>query len=127
VIVVDTHALLWWTNGPPQLSSAALDALDKADVVAVSAITAWEIALLHRRRRIEIDRDALPWLRDLAAARSLLILPITIDIAVQAAELHEMLRDPIDCLIAATALLHDAPLVTKDDRIRQSGVVETIW
>jgi predicted nucleic acid-binding protein len=34
---------------------------------------------------------------------------------------------PVDCLIAATALTHNAPLVTKDDRIRNSGVVETIW
>jgi PIN domain nuclease of toxin-antitoxin system len=55
------------------------------------------------------------------------ILPITIETAVRAAELHDMLRDPIDCLIAVTALAHNAPLVTKDDRIRQSGVVETIW
>ncbi|MGH7490574.1 MAG: PIN domain-containing protein [bacterium] len=38
-----------------------------------------------------------------------------------------MLRDPIDCLIAATALAHHVPLITKDDRIRQSGVVPTIW
>jgi predicted nucleic acid-binding protein len=45
----------------------------------------------------------------------------------RAAELHDALRDPIDCLIAATALANDAPLVTKDDRIRKSGVVETIW
>ncbi|MDP9361771.1 MAG: PIN domain-containing protein [Acidobacteriota bacterium] len=37
------------------------------------------------------------------------------------------LRDPIDCIIAATALTHGVPLVTKDDRIRQTGVVETIW
>ena len=66
------------------------------------------------------------------AARSnsitgLRVFPITIEIGVRAAELHDLLRDPIDCLIAATALVHDAPLVTKDDRIRKSGVVDTIW
>jgi predicted nucleic acid-binding protein len=55
------------------------------------------------------------------------VLPVTLDIAVRAAEFQETLRDPIDCLIAATALINDAPLVTKDDRIRRSGVVATIW
>jgi PIN domain nuclease of toxin-antitoxin system len=54
-------------------------------------------------------------------------VPVTLDIAVRAAELHDILRDPIDCLIAATALIYDAPLVTKDDRIRKSGVVATMW
>lgn len=58
---------------------------------------------------------------------ALVTLPVTAEIALRAAEFHEVLRDPIDCLIAATALIHEIPLVTKDDRIRRSGVVETIW
>jgi PIN domain nuclease of toxin-antitoxin system len=109
------------------LSSAAEDAIANADFVAVSAITAWETAILRNRRRIEIDRDVLPWLNDLTATRGLLILPITIEIGFLAAELHDILRDPVDCLIAATAITHNVPLVTKDDRVRKSGVVETIW
>ena len=127
MIVVDTHTLLWWANADPLLSSAAEDAIANAEFVAASAITAWETAILRSRRRIEIDRDVLPWLSDLAATRGLLILPITIEISVLAAELHGILRDPVDCLIAATALTHNVPLVTKDDRIRKSGVVATIW
>jgi len=54
-------------------------------------------------------------------------LPVTIEISLLAAELHDVLRDPIDCLIAATALTHGVPLVTKDERIQRSGVVATIW
>jgi PIN domain nuclease of toxin-antitoxin system len=103
------------------------DAIANADFVAASAITAWETAILRNRRRIEIDRAVLLWLSDLSATQGLRILPITIEISVLAAEFHDTLRDPIDCLIAATALTHNAPLVTKDDRIRKSGVVETIW
>jgi len=83
--------------------------------------------MLHRRGRIAIDRDTLAWFHDLSTSRGLLVLPITVDIAVRAAELQEILRDPIDCLIAATALTHDAALVTKDDRIRRSNIVATIW
>jgi Uncharacterized protein conserved in bacteria len=83
--------------------------------------------MLSHRQRIALDRHAAEWLHEIVRARNISVLPLTIDIGVRAAELHEALRDPIDCLIAATALTHDAPLVTKDDRIRRSGVVATIW
>jgi PIN domain nuclease of toxin-antitoxin system len=52
---------------------------------------------------------------------------VTLEVATLAAKLHEPLRDPIDCLIAATALTHGVPLVTKDERIQRSGVVATVW
>ena len=127
MIVVDTHVLIWWTDAPYKLSPTAREALEKTEVIAVSAITGWEVGILARRRRIEIEVDALSWMHDLTATRNLRILPVTLEISALAAEWHELLRDPIDCLIAATALAHNAPLVTKDDRIRTSGVVETIW
>jgi PIN domain nuclease of toxin-antitoxin system len=127
VIVLDTHVLLWWTNTPQLLSTAADDALTTADVVAVSAITVLEIAILHRRSRIQIDDDPLSWIRDLGKARGLRVLPVTTEVGVRAGELQEILRDPMDCLIVATALTHGVPLVTKDERIQRSGGVATIW
>lgn len=105
---------------------AAVDALRNSEIVGISAITAWEVAILHRRNRVEID-DPLSWIRDLEKTRGLRVLPITTEVGLRAAELHEILRDPMDCLIAATALTHGAPLVTKDERIQRSGVVATIW
>jgi PIN domain nuclease of toxin-antitoxin system len=90
VIVIDTHVLLWWANLPNLLSTAADEAVTNADTVAVSAITAWEIAVLHHRHRIEIDGDSLSWMRDLEERRNLRILPVTIEIAPLAAKLHEL-------------------------------------
>jgi PIN domain nuclease of toxin-antitoxin system len=105
----------------------AVRAFETSDLVTVSAITAWEIAILHHRKRITIAPDPIEWLRDLEETRGLSVLPITADVSLRAAELHETLRDPIDCLIAATALMHGVLLVTKDERIQRSGVVATIW
>ena len=96
-----------------------------ADVVAFSAVSLWEVGVLARRGRIDLKTH--DWLAKVTELNSLVVLPVTLDVAVRAVELHELLRDPIDCLIAATALTHNAPLITKDDRIRASGVVETIW
>ena len=70
---------------------------------------------------------ASEWLRIVTETYSLAPLAVTIEISLLAAELHDVLRDPIDCLIAATALTHGVPLVTKDERIQRSGVVATIW
>ena len=105
----------------------AEDAFETSKIVAVSTISAWEIAILHRRSRITLATHPIEWLRDLEETRGLRVLPITTEVALRAAELHEILRDPIDCLIAATALTHGVPLVTKDERIQRSGVVATIW
>jgi PIN domain nuclease of toxin-antitoxin system len=128
VIVIDTHILVWWADGlRSQLSTPARRAIVDADVVAFSAVTAWEIGTLARRGRINIHLGTGDWLREAMEVHALVTLPVTAEIAVRAAEFHEVLRDPIDCLIAATALTHNAPLITKDDRIRQSEVVQTIW
>ena len=54
MIVIDTHVLLWWANSPRLLSTAADEAVTNADIVAVSAITAWEVAVLRHGHRIEM-------------------------------------------------------------------------
>ena len=128
MIVIDTHVLVWWaTSGRDQLSQGARRAIVDADSVAISVITAWEVGILSVRRRIDIGPRPNNWLREVTEANSLTVLPVTIQIATRAAELHEILRDPMDCLIAATALTHGVSLVTRDERIQRSGVVATIW
>jgi len=128
VIVIDTHVLVWWaTSGRDQLSQGARRAIVDADSVAISVITAWEIVILSVRRRIDIGPQPNNWLREVTEANNLTVLPVTIQIATRAAELHEILRDPMDSLIAATAVTHGVPLVTKDERIQRSGIVTTIW
>jgi PIN domain nuclease of toxin-antitoxin system len=122
VIVIDTHVLVWWTNGAHrQLTTASREAIVRADVVAFSSVSAWEIGTLARRGRIDIDFGTADWLREVKDSFSLEVLPVTLEIAIRAAELQETLRDPIDCLIAASALANNAALITKDDRIRTSG------
>lgn len=126
VIVVDTHAWLWWAAERHKLSHAAIDALTETEGIAIASITLWEIAMLAEKKRLTLDRDVLVWLEDTITNTGARVLPLTPQIAVLATSIAP-LRDPADRLIAATALTHNVPLVTKDDRIRKSGVVETIW
>jgi PIN domain nuclease of toxin-antitoxin system len=127
VIVLDTHALIWWVLEPAKLSSAARAAIDSSDTVGFAAISCWEIGMLSQRGRIDLAVEPALWLHNITEARKVSVLPLSIGVGVVGAELHNILRNPADCLIAATALTHGVPLVTKDERIQRSGVVATIW
>jgi len=126
VIVIDTHALIWWVGATSKISPAARAALD-ANSIGVPSIVCLEVAILARRERIELPTPVTEWLANAVRQPNVKLLPITIEIAATAAKLWGTLRDPVDLLIMATAVHHGVPLVTKDDRIRAAGVVETIW
>lgn len=82
--------------------------------------------MLVVKGRVSLDRAALDWIRASLATPSLVLLPITPEVATRAASLP-LHGDPADRLIVATALAHDALLVTKDEAIRSSGVVRVVW
>ena len=65
MIVLDTHALLWWVNDPATLSKLAKKAIDaavKSNSVHVSSISSWEIALLVERGRLRLALDVRDWI-----------------------------------------------------------------
>jgi PIN domain nuclease of toxin-antitoxin system len=99
----------------------------KGESVGIAAITCWEIAQLTARGRLRLDAPIAHWWDDVMKLASTTLIPLTIEIATMAASLPDPIRDPADRLIVATALLQGVPLVTKDERIRRAGVVETIW
>jgi PIN domain nuclease of toxin-antitoxin system len=126
LIVADTHALLWWLGVRHLLSVRARDVLDSS-IVCVTGVTVFEIALLVRRGRIDLQQHVMTWFESVFAQPQVVLLPLTMDVAVTAARLPDPIRDPIDRIIVATALHQGVPLVTKDRKIIESGVVPTIW
>ncbi|MCU1350374.1 MAG: twitching motility protein PilT [Acidobacteria bacterium] len=126
MIVVDTHAWLWWLDDRTFLSPAARHALQTHDLL-VSPISFWEIGMLAQKGRIKLGTRAEEWLQRALDQTLATTVPITVSVAVLAASLPDPIRDPADRLIVATALDRGVPLVTKDERIARAGVVETIW
>lgn len=126
MIVLDTHAVLWWLSAPEKLGRAARRACERADAIGVSAMTFWEVGILARRGRLKLRVPVSEWMREVLAGPKIEPLAVTPEIAVIAAGLG-MHGDPADRLLAATALHHGCRLVTRDEAIRSAGVVETIW
>lgn len=131
MIVLDTHALVWWVSGDPALSRKARTAIERArgegELVA-SAISAWEIAMLVRNGRLVLTMDIDIWLATVAQIDGMRFAPIDAETAVKSATLPgEFHKDPADRMIVATARRLAAPLVTRDEKIRMYAHVKTIW
>lgn len=129
MIVLDTHVWLWWTAQPDRLSQTARRAIEAAERIGVSTLSAWEVAMLTVRRRIELDRDVDIWVGQALARPRVEPLPPTASIAVAAGLLDASAfpGDPIDRLIYATALATRGTLVTRDRAIRDYDPRTTVW
>jgi len=130
LIVLDTHALIYDALTPARLSARARKAIALAFTdreLACSDISLWEIAMLIAHKRLNPVIDARQFLDDMIAARHVRVLPITAEIAVLSQSDIFSHGDPADRLIAATARLHRAPLITSDAKLRKLKEVTTIW
>lgn len=131
MIVLDTHALVWWVDNPLQLSPAAAEAIEQAmrtQSVYISCFSSWEIALLVERGRLQLALDVRDWLARCEALPFVTFVPVSTAIAVESVRLPGFPHaDPADRIITATALSLGAELVTKDEKLRSYPTVCTIW
>ena len=128
MIVLDTHAWIWWVSKPARLGRDARREIDRAKRIGIPAICCLEVATLAARGRISLDRPALQWMHDALELPRVDLLPLNPAVATKAAELPSVFPgDPADRLIAATAILEAALLITKDERMQESAVIRTAW
>ena len=128
MIVVDTHALVWQLNADARMGKRARARLEKALVheeLCVSAVAFWEISLLSSRDRLRLDTTATHF-RWRVLEMGIRELALTGEVALQAAALAPVLIDPVDCFMAATALMHGAALMTADTRVLESRAVDIL-
>ena len=129
MIVLDTHVLVWAIADSKKLSRAADAAIRRsrqADGLAISAITLWEVASLVARGRIRGYGTVESSLNRLI--EGVTIKPVTPEIAALATQFpDDYPHDPADRLIGATARAEGLALITRDENIRKSPLLKTIW
>ena len=129
MIVLDTHVLLWAIVDSKKLSRAADAAIRRSrqvDGLAISAISLWELASLVARGRIRSYGTVESSVNRLI--EGVTVKPVTPEIATLAAQFpDDYPRDPADRLIGATARAEGLALVTRDEGIRKSPLLKTIW
>jgi PIN domain nuclease of toxin-antitoxin system len=128
MIILDTHAWLWWCSDRSKLKPGLIRRLAKEPALYVSAISAWEVCMLIEKGRLMVDAQPRAAVRALCGADGIRMVPISDAIATEAALLGAHFHgDPSDRLIVATTLDLRAKLVTKDERIASAKLVETLW
>lgn len=130
MILLDTCVLIFDALTPERLSAPARDAFAQGQVkgtLACADISLWEIAMLVSKGRLEPGTDSETFCQLVLDARGIGVLPITPAIALASTSSDLPSGDPADRLIAATAVVHGAELVTSDQRLLSSSAVQTIW
>lgn len=132
MILLDTHALVWWVSEPSRIPNRARRLLDGAaesgERVAVSSISVWEVCMLVERKRLQLRLAVDEWLARVEALPFLAFVPVDNPIARRAVSLEGFPhRDPADRMILATALLLGGLLVSADPRLREYRAVKSVW
>ena len=113
---LDTHILVFAVDGSLRPAERALLADRRW---SVSAIVFWELAKLIQLGRLDMDLDDRRVKRVLA---HLHVWPIDLDVA-RASTRLDFRGDSADEIIAATSVVHDIPLLTRDRIIARSQLV----
>lgn len=111
--------MIWWLADDRSLRREARDAIaDGGTVVAVSAATAWEVAITRAAGKLDAPDD----LEDQLERHHFAPLPITIPHVLRAGALPPHHDDPFDRMLVAQAELDGFTIVTRDANIPRYGV-----
>ena len=127
---MDTCAIIWDALEPTKLSAKAKNAIKKANdsnELLMCDISIWEISMLVKRKRIEVDETPANLIRLILSSRNYTIVNISPEIAELSVNLNDEINsDPADRLIAATSILKLAPVVTADKNLIKASILETL-
>jgi len=126
-LLLDTHALLWATLAPANLSSTASSLIvDEANLILVSAASAWEIATKVRIGKLPgaeaLEQNFLDVIEDAGYT----LLAIDAATALRAGRFTADHRDPFDRILAAQALAEDIPVLSVDAKLDTFGI-RRLW
>jgi PIN domain nuclease of toxin-antitoxin system len=120
-LLLDTHLLLWWLSGNPQLPQAVVERVQAPEAeVFVSQASLWEMAIKVSIGRLQLD---LPELERQVPLQGFRWLPISNAhvLAVADLETDGVHRDPFDRLLVCQSRVEPMLLLTVDSQLRSFG------
>lgn len=128
MILLDTHAFVWLASTPDRLSEAARAAiLRNASSLYLSCVSAWEIALLCRKKRLLLPLPAEQFVEEAIAHLHLIELPLTRKAVLHSVALPPLHNDPFDRVLIAECRLNRFALISADRVIPSYPDLEVIW
>jgi PIN domain nuclease of toxin-antitoxin system len=119
VLIVDTHAALWFLEGNRRLSATARTLIEDGEIERrLSAASVWEVAIKHRLGKLEMPADFYRTLY----RQGVRGLPVTDEHARQVADLSLHHSDPFDRLLVAQAQVEGMAILSADSRLHMYDV-----
>jgi PIN domain nuclease of toxin-antitoxin system len=117
-LLLDTHIWVWSALQPGRLSTrVARQLINPANEIWLSAVSVWELRLLHDKGRVKLVPDAVTWIQDNLTRLNIREAPLTFEVALAISSMNLPHNDPADGFIAATAKVFGLTLVTADDQL----------
>lgn len=130
MILLDTHVLVWWVNKDVLLPTSILRFIQQQDEkqICISAITFWEVALLTKKKKVNLAFDLHSWTQLVLSIPSLRVIDLNPAILIKSVLLEAPLHaDPADRIIVATTQTLGATLISKDDKLLKYPHIKTFW
>lgn len=131
MLLLDTCAIIWDSLEPSKLSKKAKTAIEKADEnkeLIISDISIWEISMLVKKNRIQIEATATQLIKLYLQMRNIRVQPITPEIAELSVNFDSKKnKDPADRIISATSIIYNAKLLTSDKNLIANELIDTVW
>jgi PIN domain nuclease of toxin-antitoxin system len=125
--VTDTHSLVWYFTEDSRLSEKSLEIFEgtiKEGIILIPTVVLAEIMFISKKGKITLTFEET--IKKIETYENFEIVALDVDILKVADNIDENI-EMHDKLIVATALYFKAALITRDERIKDAGIVSTIW
>ena len=121
-VLLDTHVLVWYLEGNPNISRTKRELIVKPETeVFVSMVSLWEIAIKSSIGKLKLTRPLTDILQQLSS-QSIDILNFAPGHVLQVSTLPFHHRDPFDRMIIAQAKVEFLSIITNDNQFADYGV-----
>jgi PIN domain nuclease of toxin-antitoxin system len=127
IALLDTHTLLWFLQGDPQLSPTAKAWIeDRSNTPLVSVVCCWEIAIKAGTKKLNLAEPSRTFLERELPKNDLPLFEINLQHATAVEHLPMHQRDPFDRLLIAQAIEEGLPLISNDSVFDRYAITR-IW
>lgn len=128
MLLLDTHAFVWLASDPARLPPAAQETIrQEAGTLFVSSISALEIGLLVKRRRLELPLPPSEFVERALAQHGIHETAVDRSIALASTALPDLHSDPFDRILVATAQVRGMRILSKDTQLARYPGAEVVW
>lgn len=126
--VTDTHSFLWFLADDDRLGKKVKEVFlscDKGETtIVIPTIVLMEALFICERKKLDLEFKKV--LEKIQKTINYPVYPLDVGIVSMCQKLKQF-SDPHDRIIVATSKILNAKLITKDDKIKKSKIVETVW